>query len=240
MASQESSCALRPIKKSNLYHEVIEHLKAYIVENRLQPGDRLPTEAVLAQSLDVSRLSVREGLKVLESLGVVQIRPRDGTRLRALSIQPAVDHLRFMFDVQHVPMADIAAARQIIECALMPSVLRHATEADYAHLDQAIEDYRVALEKGDLDGAVRADGVFHHTLLKATRNRALEGFGSMLQQFFRHLTPGMHPELDRSETWRQHRGIYDALRAGDASLAAEVMRVHLEPYTVAEERGGMG
>ena len=56
----------------------IEHLKRYVTENRLRPGDKLPSELVLAEELGVNRLTVREALKVMESLGILQIRPRHG------------------------------------------------------------------------------------------------------------------------------------------------------------------
>lgn len=221
---------LKPIKRTNLYEDVIEHLKEYIIVNRLQPGDRLPTEMVLAESLEVSRLSVREGLKVLESLGVVQSRPRDGTRLKAVSIEPAVNHLRFMFDVQHVPLRDIGAARQMIECAMMPNIVARATAEDFESLRQAIEALEAAAEADDLAGVVEADSLFHRTLLAANRNQALEGFGGMLQQFFHSLSPEGAMVDARRQTAEEHRSIYEALLAGDADRAAALMREHLQPY----------
>src|SRR5215204_2317032 len=98
LTAEQPGTALAPLKRQNFYEQVIAHLKDYIVANQLRPGDRLPTEAILAEQLGVSRLTVREALKVMESLGVAQSRPGDGTRLRAFTVKPLVDHLRFMLD----------------------------------------------------------------------------------------------------------------------------------------------
>jgi GntR family transcriptional repressor for pyruvate dehydrogenase complex len=69
---------LQAIKRQNIYEQVIHHLQEFIIDNSIKPGDRLPTETELAQRLGVSRQSIREAVKVLESVGVVETRPRDG------------------------------------------------------------------------------------------------------------------------------------------------------------------
>ena len=217
-------------RKTNSYREVLSHLKRHIVANRLVAGDKLPTEAVLAGNLNVSRLTVREALKVLESLGVVQSRTRDGTRLCRPTWEPATDHLRFLLDVEGVPMEEIAAARQVLECAMMPMIVANATEADYVRLESAVAAMESANLCGDTAAAIGADRDFHCALLAATNNRAIDNYGVMLQEFFHYLGSKRTESIDHAASIEQHRAICVCLRAGDDRGAADVMRGHLAVY----------
>lgn len=224
--------AVQPIKKSSIYEAVIDYLRNYIVENRLEPGDRLPTETSLAKDLNVSRHSVREALKVLESVGIVQSNTRDGTRLRDLSIKPATDLLRFLLDVEQVPMHEIASARQIMECSMMSMIVKNATPEDYQRIEATIVAMEEAESTGKLTPISEADSDFHRALITATNNRAVESYGHMLQEFFHHLRRGITDDSPQhyENSAKEHRGIFEALREGNAELAAERMRDHLEVY----------
>src|ERR1044071_8627288 len=106
---------LLPIKRQSMYEQVIDHLKHFITENHLQPGDKLPTEHVLAEELGVNRLTVREALKVMESLGIVRMRPRHGIQLQAVTMKPIVDHLQFLLRTDGVTFAEMVDARLLLE-----------------------------------------------------------------------------------------------------------------------------
>lgn len=232
-----SGSALTPIKKNNIYEQVVEHLKRHIVANELGPGDRLPTEAVLAENLNVSRLSVREALKVMESLGIVQSKTRDGTRLQAPTMKPVAEHLRFLVDVRQVSLREIAVARQMTESALMPLVVANAEEADYEKIQATIVAMEAAVAIDNIDDVIEADGDFHQALLAAAKNRAVEGFAVMLQEFFGH--PRLRAVALEKGGYRvsveSHQEIYRALRAGDAALASRLMHEHFAVYTELEE-----
>ena len=77
---------LAPIKSTRIYEEIVRQVKAMIAEGRLKGGDRLPPERDLAEKFVVSRTSVREALRALESLGLVEIRPGEGTFIREMSV----------------------------------------------------------------------------------------------------------------------------------------------------------
>lgn len=238
----KSRTVLRPIKKNNIYEDVILHLKDYIVANKLNPGDRLPTEAELAESFNVSRLTVREAMKVLESQGVVQSKTRDGTRLRELTMKPAADHLRFLLDVEQVPVQEIAVARRVTECGMMPVIVANATPEDFKRIEEAVDLLQRTLDEGRLVDTFDAESQFHCALLKATRNRAIESFGVMLQEFFQYMQRrnAIQPELEQSSV-DEHRAIYEALVARDADKATDLMRKHLQVYdsfTFAQGRAG--
>ncbi len=221
------------IRRQSIYEEVIEQIKRYIVANHLVPGDRLPTEAALAQQFGVSRLTVREAVKVLESLGVVQSRTRDGMRLRAITFKPVADHLRFLMDVNEVTAQEMAAARQVLECSILPLVVQNATAEDLDDLQATLDAMEFASRETPVspEAVTDADMQFHILLLRATRNRALEGFGVMLQEFFHQVRGDVLARSGQVQrSLADHRAIVDAIRQRDADAAQETMRRHLGVY----------
>lgn len=234
-SSQQSTL----IRRHNIYEEVVEEIKRYIVDNGLAPGDRLPTESELAERFGVSRLTVREAIKVLESLGIIQSRTRDGMRLRAFTLKPMTDHLRFVLEAEKATVVEIAQARQVLETSILPVVAQNVTAADFEEMEAAIMALDAAItvleaaEEGSRSPVAvsEADMRFHLALLRASRNRALEGFGSMLQEFFRHIRGErtIQPEHLR-RSLDEHRGVVAALRTGDAESAQRIMERHLRVY----------
>src|SRR5579862_7690565 len=220
---------LPPIKRQNIYEQVVNHLKSYIVINGLQPGDRLPTEAELAKQFRVSRQSVREAIKVLESMGFVETRPRDGSRLMALNTSNLTDHLHFMMALDGATFAELAYTRSILECAFLPTIARNIDASDLHAMDTAIERMRDSV--GDIDGFIQADMEFHQALVAATKNRVMAGFGVMLQDFFSKMRDEADPTHEEQlESIQEHERIVTALRAKDARAAGDIMHHHFRSY----------
>lgn len=230
---------LPTIKRQNLYEQVVEHLRRYIIENGLRPGDPLPTELELAKQLRVSRQSVREAVKVLASVGVVETRPRDGSRLREANTQNLSEHLGFLFALKGATFSELVETRIVLECAYLPLVIEKADEADFQRMEAAIDKMRA--NKENLHAFTQADMEFHQALVTATKNRVMTGFGVMLHEFFRQMLEeeGLSIRTERSSyTIADHEGIISALRKKDLSTAQQIMRRHLEVYEAREHKNG--
>ncbi len=91
---------LAPVKSTRIYEEIVRQIKTMIAEGRLASGDRLPPERELAEKFLVSRTSVREALRSLESLGLVEIRPGEGTFIREASVDRLVEPLALVMASQ--------------------------------------------------------------------------------------------------------------------------------------------
>jgi GntR family transcriptional repressor for pyruvate dehydrogenase complex len=220
---------LLPIKRQSMYEQVIDHLKRYITENRLQPGDKLPTEQVLAEALGVNRLTVREALKVMESLGIVRMRPRHGIQLQRVTMKPIVDHLQFLLSTEELTFSEMVDARLLLEVSILPLVAERAHAADYERMDAGNEEMRSLVEQGGM--GTEGDMRFHQALFAATRNRALAGFGSMLHEFFRQVRENLlATEKDSRRAIAEHQAICEALRQQDVDAAQKMMREHLGHY----------
>jgi len=218
---------MEPVTRRRLHEQVVDRVKDYIVTEALQDGDRLPTETALALQLGVGRRTIREALRVLEGFGIVESRPRIGTRVKSLTMKPITDHLRFSLDVQGVTIEEMWRARQAMECAILYEVVHMAEDADFARIARAVAWCQDLWSRG---GRIApADLEFHVALVAATHNRALEGFAGMLHDFFATVMGG---SLVGHEAVEEHAAIYEALRARDTERALAVMREHvrqLEP-----------
>jgi GntR family transcriptional repressor for pyruvate dehydrogenase complex len=220
---------LPAIKRQNIYEQVVEHLKCYIVENGLQAGDRLPTEAELAARFRVSRQSIREAVKVLESIGLVETRPRDGSRLKELNTSNLTDHLHFLFSLDGATFAEMTATRIVVECAFLPTIVRNADESDFRRMETAIGHMRESV--GNRDSFIQADMEFHQVLVAATKNRVMAGFGVMLQEFFAKVRTEADPTAEEQlESIREHERIVAALRNKNIRAVSNAMHQHFRRY----------
>jgi GntR family transcriptional repressor for pyruvate dehydrogenase complex len=219
---------LPTIKRQNIYEQVVEHLRRYIVENELRPGDRLPTEAELAQRFQVSRQSVREAVKVLESVGLIETRPRDGSRLKAANTSNLTEHMHFMFALDGATFEEMATTRSVIECAFLPTIVQNAEESDFQRMEAAIAAMRA--NTGDLDKFIQADMEFHQALIAASKNRVMMNFGIMLQDFFARMRGEAVGTAGHLKSIQDHEQIVAALRNKDAKQAVQLMHQHFRIY----------
>ena len=222
------------IKRQSIYEQVIEHLKESIIARSLQPGDRLPTEAALAEELGVSRLSIREAIKVMESWGIVQTRPGDGSRLGTCTMQPLADHLRFLYDLDGVTLPEMATARRVLEISLLPLVVQEATEVDFLRMEEANAALREMTAKEQ--SAASEDMEFHLALASAAHNRALEGFSRVLHEFFDTISRTHRFDEAQWKTIEEHGHLIQALRDRDLDRAQEVLIEHLRVYEEPESQ----
>src|SRR5262245_44382404 len=114
-------------RKEHLYKSVQEEIKAYILEHGLKAGDPLPPETELSQQLYVSRNSVREAVKSLEALGILEARPGAGLFVRAFSFDPLLENLGYglLFDLKQ--LSDLLEVRALLEIGMVPRVVKMAT-----------------------------------------------------------------------------------------------------------------
>jgi GntR family transcriptional repressor for pyruvate dehydrogenase complex len=217
------------IQRENIYQQLVEHLQRYIIDNSLRPGDRLPTEAELAAKFRVGRQSVREAVKVLESIGVIETRPRDGSRLKKMNTRRLTDHLRFMFEIEGATVKEIAATRRMIECGFVPAVVAHADEIDFQRMQMAIDRMRAHTELGE--PFIESDIAFHQLLAMATKNRVMAGFGVIIQEFFTHIRNRIEVvKAKQLKSIQEHERILQALRDRDIAGAQRAIEEHLRIY----------
>ena len=215
------------IPRSTLPEEVANRLLALIRDQHLLPGTKLPAERSLAGMMDVSRPVVREALRALALMRVVDIRQGDGTYITSLEPEQLIAHLDFVFAKDSVALVQLLEARRVVEAGNARLAASRVTEAALAALD----DLAVSLASC-IDDPVRfseLDIALHNAVCAAAGNFLLSQFMniiSTLGKVSRERTGGLHGV--REAALRDHRRIVGALRAHDPDAAEKAMLEHLD------------
>jgi GntR family transcriptional repressor for pyruvate dehydrogenase complex len=227
--------ALQPVDRRSVPEDVFEQILAEVLSGEMKPGDSLPSERRLAEVLGVSRPAIREALKRLTSIGLVEIRQGDTTTVRDFRRHAGLDLLpRLLLQAGELDttvvrsiletrlhngpkVAELAAARRGPELAALLDAAIEALSED----TDPLQRQRHALTFWDhlVDGADSIAFRLMYNTLRATYEPALPALAVM-----------MAAEVDRPEAYR---AIAEAVHRGDAEAAAAAARALLEPATTA-------
>lgn len=211
-----------------MYREAQIEVKRFIEVNNLRPGDPLPPEGVLAEQLGMSRLSMREAMKSLEALGIVEARQGNGVYVRPFSFAPILDNLPYSLVEDGKSLHDLLQVREGMEEGLIGMVMRLMQADDFDDLDTIVDEMAARLERDqefeDLDRA------FHQRLFRPLDNpivlRMIEVFWDAYHRLEGNIVP---KEPDLAKVARLHRNVVSAMRTGDDSQAIEALRLHFAP-----------
>ena len=210
-----------------LTDEAILKIKEMILAGDLKPGDRLPPEKELGEALGLSRSSLREAVKALEIIRVLDVRRGDGTYVTSLSPSLLLDALSFVVDVhQDDSVLELFEVRRILEPAAAVLATPRMTGADIAHLRELLAQVDGV---PSVDELVANDIVFHRYISERAGNayltRLLDTLSSSTLRA--RVWRGLTQEGSVQRTLTEHRAIVDALEVGDTDLVAAQMTVHV-------------
>ena len=216
-----------------LYRIVADRIEELIEQERIAPGERLPSERDLATRLSVSRTSLREALLALELGGVIEVRGGSGVYVS----EPATLDAHAL-EAGPGPF-EVLSARRLIEGEIAAIAARMATDGAVDAILRAVE----AMERqhADKSSNEQADRNFHLAIARATGNSALVGVMDYLWdqrgRLWHRLKEHFQTEELRQETLADHRRIVEAIAAHDAAAAKKAMRAHLERVSRTFSRG---
>jgi GntR family transcriptional repressor for pyruvate dehydrogenase complex len=213
----------RPVLRSRLYEQVADQISAWITENGLVPGDRLPPERELAQRLGVSRATLSQALVALEVIGAVVVRHGDGTVLTERArTGPVIEAIRAHAD----RLPEIIEARDALESKLAALAAVRRTDADLAAIRAALEEMERDIQAGGR--GVDADEQFHGAITAAARSELLTQMMAAIHDLIREtrLESLSQPGRPR-ESLAGHRKVADAIAAGDPEAASQAMHEHV-------------
>ncbi len=210
--------------------EIARQLLERMVEARLAPGSSFATEAELLEAFDVSRPTLRESLKILESQGALELRPGPGGGI--IVSRPGVDMLAHTLSVflrlHEVPFLTVLKSREVIEPALAAEAAVNATEQDLAQLAASVARMKQLQGTRDLEAFLAENRVFHGLIARASGNSVLETFWSAISLLASGEHHGVRYSMgNQAHIIAAHERILDACRARDAVAAAQAMQSHV-------------
>jgi len=209
-----------------LNEAVRDYVKRYILENKLNGGDPLPPETRLAQDLGIARSSVREAIKALQSLGIVEVRQGDGLYVREYNFDPILEILNYSLRSDPRRLAELMQIRTWLEAAVIGDAVRLISEADLLELDSIMDAWEARIRTGEPH--VELDERFHCILYGALNNLTLLKFIEVFWIAFDNLHIPIIQASDPSVELADHRAILEAVKARDALLARQRLVAHFD------------
>jgi GntR family transcriptional regulator, transcriptional repressor for pyruvate dehydrogenase complex len=214
------------VEKSVLSDQIADRILQMIQERQLKPGDKLPPERELAAMMNVSRPALREALRGLSMMNIIEIRQGAGAYITTLEPAHLVEHLNFVFALDDSTLLQLFDARKIVEVGLIELAAQRITDEDIARLEQSVT--LSAQSANDPETFLQADLDLHMQIAQIANNPILARFMESIHQLgiaSRRRTAHLDGMTEHSVT--DHRRIVAALKARDIAGARQTMLDHL-------------
>ena len=200
---------------------VIESIKNILIQKKVVPGDLLPSEQALAESLGVGRGSVREALKILDAFGIVEIIHGDGTYIATSANKKIFDPLIYSLIIANNDSDELIELREMIEIGVISAVIDHASDDDIRTLQAVHDEYEALGQRGEADIALltACDVKFHRTLAGLTKNHLIENLYNFVIDIFA-------PTINGTYGLIHHRTIMAAIAKRDKTTAVAAEKEH--------------
>jgi GntR family transcriptional repressor for pyruvate dehydrogenase complex len=243
-AGSATATLFTEVKRMRSSDDVVEQIRDAILSGQLKSGDRLPNERDLCVVFGVSRATLREGLRTLEALGAIEIRP--GAAGGIFAAEPQGDQvgaaLESLLRFRHVTAQELAEFRTSFEGETAHWAALRAKEHDVTRLRDLAEQFSASAEDADVPWRTLAeiDIEFHEAVADASKNQVrvaiMLGIHRALHQASTSIEDEMTPAVRRS-IGKELRAIVDAIERGDAPLASKLMRRHVKKFSDLEAKG---
>jgi GntR family transcriptional regulator, transcriptional repressor for pyruvate dehydrogenase complex len=216
-----------PIERTTLAASAFEQIISYVVLGQWKAGDRIPPERELCQQLGIARSSLREALKAMELIGMLDSRVGDGTFVCPRSEFLARPLLWAFTGTDHAELRDIMEARMLLEKDLAGLAAERGSEEEIARIGVTVQTLRDCISSGA--SILEADMAFHLAVAEAAHNEVLQNAVRLLRNLMRQwiYLKLLIPDVPR-RVLKRHEAIYGAIRKRNASAARSAMWKHLE------------
>lgn len=220
--------SLKPINRSRLSEAAIDQIKDLIVSQKLEPGSKLPSERKLVQELQISRASVREALRILEIMGLVEVKPGKGAYVKGLTGDLFVPLPNWLSDHKET-LHNHFEARLVLEPAAASLAANRATKQDIRNLRDSLSEFRQKLAEKDIVGMISSDIRFHGQIGAATGNKTIKLLMDTITRFlFDGWKATLRVEGRPQKTVVEHGKILNAIIERDEKKARSAMNSHLK------------
>src|SRR5258708_5906264 len=214
------------IRKNRVHEEVAKEIERLIRE-KLRPGDKLPAEGELAEMFGVSRSSIRDAIRRLDLMGLVEPRQGAGTVVREISTDVLVSPLSNVIAHKRQLVGELLDFRRMLEPPLAARAAGHASTEDIAEMEEILRRQDKKVRGGEL--AVEEDSEFHYRIAMASGNSVVLKVLDVVMDLLRETrSRSLQSEGRPRKSLAGHRRIFAAIKRRDAAAAETAMRQHVQ------------
>lgn len=217
---------LSPVKNTRIYEIVMEQIKDIVKKGELKSGDKLPSERDLCERLQVSRTSVREALKSLQMIGLIESKHGGGNYINGNFENSLFEPLSIMFLLLGSKSEDVLELRKMIEPQTAALAAEKITKEQLAELKEIMDELN---STSDVEACVSLDKKFHYKIAQASGNLLIStimfSVSSLIEKYIENSNVYTSNE---ALVKAQHEEIFEALEANDSAAAMTIVKKHLE------------
>lgn len=224
---------MEDVKRLSLIDSIVEEIMGKVITGEYKSGDLLGSQDELAHTFGVSRPSMREALKRLELMGLVESRQGLGTFLKKIEPCDFMNPLSSFIVIDKGSAFELLEARLHIEGSLAALAATHASEEDLKAIEDVLAAMRALSKAQEIEEFVKQDVQFHYAIAKASNNAILIKIVEILRELLRQLISKVfrdYPEnllqtIDQTNEF--HQNIFDAIKSHNAEVARRHMEAHI-------------
>lgn len=222
-------------KRESAVDIVVNNIKQLLIDRKLKPGDRLPSELEISEGLCVSRGSVREAMKILSAFGLIDIRVGNGTYVSDSIGNGMMDSFLFSFFLTNPDVENLFELRQYFEIDIMELIDKHYSEneKERAALRRNLEELETMIENDSSPQKLADNDIeFHQLLGKATHNILIERIYNFIMEFMEASIIATHKHQRGEVVYQVHRDIVDVMEKRETQRIAEVITNSVTTWSV--------
>lgn len=224
---------IKPVKTTKAYMQIVDKIIDLVINNEIEYGDKLYSEPELTKLLNVSRPTLREALRVLEFLDIVNVSPRRGIRINKPESTDSYKPLIYMLKFEKTTELELFELRRAIQISMVEPAARNRTEEDLTELKEIVDSFTTYID-ADYEIFADLDYNYHMQIIKCSQNlmcyKLMKTLSILMKNQMRNIIYNL-PKENRADTLKYHTKIYEAIRDKDSDKALKLMSEHMErPY----------
>lgn len=215
-------------RSDTLRHEVAEYIKKLIEQGKIKPGDRLPTEREMAEKFGVSRTVIRDAVKTLTGIGVLQVRHGVGIFAATPDSQLIAQQLSSLLYYDHDTISNLFEVRMVLETSAAGWAAERHSDEDLNKIGENLEIHQKVINKGDSATLGEIDRCFHMLVARSTKNPVtIRLMGNLLDLFQVSNRQTLSIPGRAMQSVQEHSTIFQAIAGKNKDMARENMKIHL-------------
>ncbi|MCE5343299.1 MAG: FadR family transcriptional regulator [Eubacteriales bacterium] len=213
----------------SILDEAVQNIEDYILSGEVKIGDKMLTEMELGERLNIGRSTVREALKMIQTMGYLETRPGKGNFIVNTTKRSIREHAVDWFVQNECEIHELLEFRKFLEPYVTRLATQRMTDEEVRTLGEAMESFEKAYHANDLRTLNKSEKKFHFTIVKGCHNNVFMSIYDSLMTFLNeYFAMSFSIQETTEQSLRPHQRIYDAIKERDPEKAKDEMRAHIE------------